>query len=373
MRIVIIGSGISGLTAGAYLAREGHHVEIFEQAPEIGGVTATLHQDGFAWDIGPLCLGGFGPSEEIHHILTELNLLDQLTLIHEDRGLSTPDFTFNRPEQYQGLFWRRDQLKRQFPEDAKGLDRYYQCYIRMERIIGLSKKIENKKGLSKLWLKLKLGLTFLPLKKMMSWNATTFLDYYFTNPKIKGLYAGILADFAVAPSEYPGLGIPLVNEETAFDKRIPPEAKKDMYQTEFNYVQNGCEQLVNVLTKFITQHGGEIHTQTKVDRIVIENQTAKGIILHAGTQILADHVISTITAAATFKELIPQDLLPNSWNECVDNLKLMESVFMVHLGVDFDPHPHQADALRYYYGTYDIEGAVRRIREGSIMKELMDS
>ncbi|MBA7611478.1 Thiamine thiazole synthase [subsurface metagenome] len=37
MKIIIIGSGIAGLTAGAYLAREGYKVIIYEQFPEIGG------------------------------------------------------------------------------------------------------------------------------------------------------------------------------------------------------------------------------------------------------------------------------------------------------------------------------------------------
>ncbi|MFX1340635.1 MAG: FAD-dependent oxidoreductase, partial [Promethearchaeota archaeon] len=39
MKIIIIGSGIAGLTAGAYLACEGNEVIIYEQFPKIGGVT----------------------------------------------------------------------------------------------------------------------------------------------------------------------------------------------------------------------------------------------------------------------------------------------------------------------------------------------
>ena len=33
MKVVIIGSGMSGLTAGAYLAKAGHSVTIYEQFP----------------------------------------------------------------------------------------------------------------------------------------------------------------------------------------------------------------------------------------------------------------------------------------------------------------------------------------------------
>lgn len=41
MKIAVIGSGISGLTAGSILARAGHEVAVFEQSETIGGRLAT--------------------------------------------------------------------------------------------------------------------------------------------------------------------------------------------------------------------------------------------------------------------------------------------------------------------------------------------
>jgi phytoene dehydrogenase-like protein len=43
---------------------------------------------------------------------------------------------------------------------------------------------------------------------------------------------------------------------------------------------------------------------------------------------------------------------------------MMESVLMVQLGIDFDPTPYQPAALCYYYNTYDLETAVKRLRMG---------
>jgi len=62
-RAVVVGSGMAGLTAAAYLARDGCDVDLFEQSDHIGGVTATLRLEEFAWDLGPLMLEGFGPGE----------------------------------------------------------------------------------------------------------------------------------------------------------------------------------------------------------------------------------------------------------------------------------------------------------------------
>ena len=81
MKIVIIGSGIAGLTLGAYLSREGHKIKILEQFDEIGGVTATIKQDGFEWDIGPLLLEGLGPNEPISNILNDLEIKEKIPLV----------------------------------------------------------------------------------------------------------------------------------------------------------------------------------------------------------------------------------------------------------------------------------------------------
>jgi phytoene dehydrogenase-like protein len=104
MKIIIIGSGMSGLTAGAYLAKAGHSVTIFEQFPTPGGVTATVRQDGFGWDIGPLLLEGFAPGDKGRVILEELGVSDQVPAVHEDRGLAMPEFTLWKPKEYEGPY-----------------------------------------------------------------------------------------------------------------------------------------------------------------------------------------------------------------------------------------------------------------------------
>ncbi len=61
MKTIVIGSGMAGLTAAAYLAKAGHAVTVFEQFPTPGGVTATVEQDGYRWDLGPFVAGRFRP------------------------------------------------------------------------------------------------------------------------------------------------------------------------------------------------------------------------------------------------------------------------------------------------------------------------
>ncbi|MFN2219357.1 MAG: phytoene desaturase family protein, partial [Anaerolineae bacterium] len=63
-------------------------------------------------------------------------------------------------------------------------------------------------------------------------------------------------------------------------------------------------------------------------------------------------------AKETFFRLVGREHLPPDFAQNVENLSLMDSVFMVHLGVDFDPTPYVHGVCTYYYGTYDIETAL---------------
>src|SRR5678809_1219770 len=52
--VAVIGAGFSGISAAAYLAKEGHRVHVFEKNPTPGGRARQLiTPDGFVFDMGP--------------------------------------------------------------------------------------------------------------------------------------------------------------------------------------------------------------------------------------------------------------------------------------------------------------------------------
>ena len=63
--------------------------------------------------------------------------------------------------------------------------------------------------------------------------------------------------------------------------------------------------------------------------------------------------------------MVGRDQLPPDFVRRVDDVPLMESVHMVHLGVKYDTLSRQPGPLCYYYGTYDVEDAVRRCQSGA--------
>jgi len=52
-KVTIIGSGISSLSAAAFLGKEGYDVTILEKNETIGGRARQFEQNGFTFDMGP--------------------------------------------------------------------------------------------------------------------------------------------------------------------------------------------------------------------------------------------------------------------------------------------------------------------------------
>lgn len=364
MKAVVIGSGLSGLTAAAYLARAGHEVTLFEQFPQIGGVTATLRREGYGWDLGPLLVEGFGPGESAHEILTELGVVDQLRAVREDRGICFPDFALWKPEEYRGPYWRRERLEALFPDEGDGLDRYYRFYDQTMDLMVLARRAEAARGVAALALKLRAWLAFRKVKGMASWSAAKLLDHFFRRPELKAVYTGILADFVVLPSEFPGLGIPASNPETSFDRRIPLQLGRAGPRSGFYYLIGGIGKVVEALAGAISASGGKIETGASVEKILIERKRVAGVRLADGREASADVVLASGGAKETLYGLVGKEHLTAESVSDIESLQPMESVLMVHLGVDMDVGRYQSAALCYYYESYDIEGSVQSCREG---------
>ncbi|MFE4053369.1 phytoene desaturase family protein [Streptomyces sp. YIM B13518] len=64
-RVAVIGAGMGGLAVAARLARQGHHVTVYERAAVCGGKLGTVRRDGFVFDTGPSLL----TMPEVYHRL----------------------------------------------------------------------------------------------------------------------------------------------------------------------------------------------------------------------------------------------------------------------------------------------------------------
>ena len=114
-RVIVVGAGIGGLTAGALLAKKGYEVLILDQALVPGGCASTFKRKGFTFDVGATQVAGLEPGGIHHRIFSELEIdlpeatpCDPACAVYLP-GETNPISVWRDPEK-----WQEERL-RQFP------------------------------------------------------------------------------------------------------------------------------------------------------------------------------------------------------------------------------------------------------------------
>ena len=118
-------------------------------------------------------------------------------------------------------------------------------------------------------------------------------------------------------------------------------------------IQGGAHSIAHALQKALTELGGDFFVQHEVDKILIENGKAKGVLLTDGTEIEATKaVVSGINVTQTFfrlvgKDYISSDLVRKIENFSYDRANLHWAWFALHEPPDyraseFDPDCNKA-------------------------------
>lgn len=353
MKIIIIGAGLGGLTFGALACKQGHEVIIYEKNNVPGGVTSLFENDGYKFEQGPLLISDMLEGEPVYELLKSFGIT--LETIRADRDSTFPDFDIIRPETYQGPYWRKEYLKQIFPNEAAGLDKYYKFYDDVMHVRYLTTLPSN------IFNKIRLAYNFSKIKKFSKMSAQEVVSYFFNDEKLKAVYTAIFADFCADPDEANGLGVVFTNFETAFDLRIPLNKKNKKYYPGFCYVVGGCNKIAESLADYITSHNGKIIYNSIVDKVIVKSNKATGVIVN-NQEINGDVVVGCGAGKDFFENTVGYEYLSKEYKEILDNYRPMESVFMLHLGIDYDPLDYMRCPLCYNYGVYDLKQATKKLR-----------
>ncbi|KAJ8618665.1 hypothetical protein MRB53_014851 [Persea americana] len=100
------------------------------------------------------------------------------------------------------------------------------------------------------------------------------------------------------------------------------------------YPLHGSGAVVDALVRGLQKHGGRLSLGAHVERIVVENGRAIGVKLRSGQFIRAKKAVVSNASMWDTMNLLPKEVIPNSYQEKVKRTPQCESFMHLHLGFD---------------------------------------
>jgi phytoene dehydrogenase-like protein len=325
--VIVIGSGMGGLTAALLHAKFGmQKVLLVEQHFKLGGFTQSFSRGKYTWDVGLHYLGAMSQGafpRKIMDLLTRRQvawraLPDPFEVFH------FPDFTTKQPIGMQRYV---DKLKAAFP-DEPGMDDYHRDLRRARNwgyLYFASKVLPRPLS----WLpRLVAGLFYGPYGRKTLIDS---LDEYFQADDVKALLAGPCGDYGLSPSE-----ASLYIHATIF----------------FHYAQGGYrpEGSAQTIARAIEAHlldlGVDIAVGHRAEEILVAASGVKGVrltpvkgerALGPSFNLKAGRVVSAVGARNTYLHLLAPPWVPPKLRASMDSFPPGTSMVIAYLGLKEDP------------------------------------
>ena len=291
--VIVIGSGIGGLTTAGLLARAaGKRVLVLERHTEPGGLTHTFRRDGASWDVGVHYIGQLGPGSQGRAYFDYLSggelewnrmpdAYDRFVYPGVDLRVSSDPVRYERD------------LVAAFPQEARAIHRYFQDIRRVTRwvTLGFIQGMVPGPAASLLSAAQRLG------GRRATQTTKAYLDAHFRSPRLKAVLASQWGDYGLPPSRSAFAVHALIVSHYLEGGWFP---------------RGGSARIARTFEKGIEQAGGAVRVAQEVTEILTENGKAVGVRVmdHRSAQVRervyrAPVIVSAVGASNTFNRLLP--------------------------------------------------------------------
>lgn len=329
--VIVIGSGIGGMTTAAALSRFNHKVLLLEQADAIGGLTHAFSRNGFTWDVGLHYCGMFGHDQEAGRVLDWLS--DETIEFH---SVGTVYDTLHFPDGFDITVGRpaeayKMELKEWFPANAAEIDAYFDAMLAAKNaafLIAAERSMpEQVRSIHRWWNK----------KKIQQWCGRTtgnVLTELISDPKLGAILSAQWPTFGGRP------------EEASFGIH---GLIMGHYLEGASYPVGGGNAIAKGLVPVIESGDGSAIAGTPVSEIMIEEGTAVGVRTSTGEEFRAPTIVSAIGAGETVKRLLPAEVSQQDWASEITTFKPAYCHFEVFLGFEGDIRRYGATRSNHWF------------------------
>ncbi|XP_061666541.1 inactive all-trans-retinol 13,14-reductase [Syngnathoides biaculeatus] len=324
--IIVIGSGIGGLAAGATLAKAGKKVLVLEQHDQAGGCCHSYIEKGFEFDVGLHYVGQLHENSLLRIIFDQLSegqlefqkLNPHFDTIQIGLGDDKREYTI-----VSGKTEMKAHLLKQFPDDTEAIETFF-------KIMKISAKKTHYLATLKLipqWLAmflLKSGIADLvsPVFRLSGTCATDLVNTLTSNKDLHVIFS------------YLFYGVPPKDSSVLINALLVHHYKRGAY-----YPKGGGSEIAFNIVRTIQKYGGDCLVRAPVSQILVDDKgAAHGVKVRKGgeeVEIHAPVVVSNCGIFTTFQKLLPSEIqVKPDIQERLNMMKHGRGSFLVFSGFD---------------------------------------
>lgn len=303
-KIIIIGSGLGGLSCGVFLAKSGFDITVLEQSAQIGGCLQCFQRKGVKFETGMHFIGSADDGQVLDKLMTALDIKDKIKLSRLDtNGYDVIALNGKKYKLANGRDNFINELCRDFPKQRENLEHYWNVIEKVASSSSLHSLEINDNG------------DIYHMEYQMR-AMDEVIDSIITDPLLAKVLAGNLPLYAAEKGKTPFSTHAFIT---------------DFYNNSAFRVVGGSDIIAKSLKDVITHHGGRILKRKKVTNIVCDDQKAIGAECSDGSFYDADIVISSAHPIRTLEMIKNVHLIRPAYRNRINNTKQTIGGFSVYL------------------------------------------
>jgi phytoene dehydrogenase-like protein len=315
-KVVIIGGGVAGLSAGIYSAMNGYDTEIIEMHSVAGGQCTAWERKGFRFDYCLHWLVGTskGPFYDIWRETNVIN--DKTEIIDHDIHSKIIDGDGNEFFIYSNIDRWEKYLIEFAPEDSKNIQKMCNDMRKSALLEPFALPPELRSPLDSI----KVIPVMLPIFKIVrKFGRLSCREYFdrlnFKNERLKSVFYAMYGDRNFSALAFIFM-LGWYNQKNA------------------GYIKGGSYPLAQRMVEKFRKLGGKISYRNRVEKIVVENDRAKGVILMDGEIVEADYIIGTADGYTTIYKMLEGKYVNRKIDFAYRNWELFTPLVQVSFGIN---------------------------------------
>jgi len=319
-KIIIIGGGMAGLSAGCYAKMNGYDARIFEMHTLPGGLCTSWKREGYTFDGCIHTLHGTSPESPSYKIWQELGALKDKKIYYTE--MSVKVFLKDRIVHfYNDPNKLAKYLIEIAPEDSRIIDELANSMRIFYPLLDVP--LTKPKELFTVFDTMKDIKSFAPLIRLFQKYGKMTVDEFtgrFKNPVLQQAIRSTVDSASMDSGSINGfMGIVLL-----------------LASKGCGFPEGGSLNFAKSIERRYTDLGGTIQYGARIKKILVENNKAVGVQLEDGTEAHADIVVSAADGYCTIFKMLDGRFLNNKIKRCYEKGSVTPSYVQVSMGVDMD-------------------------------------